>query len=464
MIRARSDITVMRRLAALGALVGVVGVTLVLVGTLIRNAGSLLLGLLGLAITVASLWWVVTGRGFRRALGAVALAAGLGVVVVAVIRSVDNAVGAWWFRLLLVIVLLAFSAACVRAALQADIHRHRASPREAGPPKRPVLLCNPRSGGGKVERLGIVELAAELGVETVLLDDGLDLETLAREAVSRGADCLGMAGGDGSQALVASVAVEHGLPFVCIGAGTRNHFALDLGLSVEDPRQSLAAFLDAYERRVDFATVNDRLFVNNVSLGAYANIVHEPSYRGAKLASATTVLPEIIGNEADPIDLQFTTPDGREVDEAIVLIVSNNRYVLDAAAPDATRRRHLDQGELGVFAVTTRTASDAMRLFAATAIGERLRSPFWHEFTTTEFEVRSRSGSVLAGIDGEAVELEAPLRFRTRPKGLTLLVPKGNIEAALRREMRDVRLKDLVDVVLGREAQAHTEARSTIVG
>ena len=98
-----------------------------------------------------------------------------------------------------------------------------------------MLICNPWSGGGKVERFGLVELAHELGVETVMLDHGLDLEQLARDAIARGADCLGMAGGDGSQALVASIAVEHDLPFVCVSAGTRNHFALDLGL---EPRRS----------------------------------------------------------------------------------------------------------------------------------------------------------------------------------------------------------------------------------
>ena len=69
-----------------------------------------------------------------------------------------------------------------------------------------------------------------------MLDHGLDLEQLARDAIARGADCLGMAGGDGSQALVASIAVECGVPFVCVTAGTRNHFAQDLGLDREDPR------------------------------------------------------------------------------------------------------------------------------------------------------------------------------------------------------------------------------------
>ena len=149
-------------------------------------------------------------------------------------------------------------------------------------PKRPVLICNLRSGGGKVERFGLTAMAAELGVEVVVLEPGLDLAELARDAIARGADCLGMAGGDGSQALVASIAVEHDIPFVCISAGTRNHFALDLGLDRDDPRTGMVALRDGVERRVDYATVGDRLFVNNVSLGVYATVVQEESYREAK--------------------------------------------------------------------------------------------------------------------------------------------------------------------------------------
>jgi diacylglycerol kinase family enzyme len=160
--------------------------------------------------------------------------------------------------------------------------------------------------------------------ETVLLDHGLDLEQLARDAIAAGADCLGMAGGDGSQALVASIAIEHDIPFVCVTAGTRNHFALDLGLDRDDPRGSMDAFHDAVERRIDYATVGDRLFVNNVSLGVYATIVQQDSYREAKRETSMALLQEMLGSTAEPFDLQFATPDGTEVDGAFLIMVSNN--------------------------------------------------------------------------------------------------------------------------------------------
>ena len=194
-----------------------------------------------------------------------------------------------------------------------------------------------------------------------MLDQGLDLEQLARDAIAHGADCLGMAGGDGSQALVASIAVEHDLPFVCVSAGTRNHFALDLGIDRKDPRLSLRAFDDGIERRIDFATVGDRLFVNNVSLGIYATIVQQEGYREAKSETTKAMLPEMLGRTKEPFDLQFTEPTSDEVDGAFLIQVSNNPYVLGATL-DASQRRRLDTGTLGVVAISARSGSEAAQV------------------------------------------------------------------------------------------------------
>ncbi len=327
--------------------------------------------------------------------------------------------------ILVIAVLLVATVGLARAALVHVLHGHtghRATP--VARPQHPVLLCNPWSGGGKVEKFGLVELAEELGVEVVMLDRGLDLEQLARDAVARGADCLGMAGGDGSQALVASIAIEHDLPFVVVSAGTRNHFALDLGIDREDPRGSLYAFRDAVERRIDYATVGDRLFVNNVSLGIYATIVQQEGYRDAKEETTKALLPEMLGRTVEPFDLQFTEPSGTEVDGAFLIQVSNNPYVLGTTL-DASQRRRLDTGMLGVVAVTGATGRDAAAVMTLSALGQRRRSRDWHEFTTDRFEVRSRSGKAYAGIDGEALELDTPLEFRIHPLGLRLWSRRG---------------------------------------
>ncbi|HEV8151706.1 MAG TPA: diacylglycerol kinase family protein, partial [Solirubrobacteraceae bacterium] len=165
----------------------------------------------------------------------------------------------------------------------------------AADPERPVLFLNPRSGGGKAERLQLAAEARARGIRAVELGPGSDLEDLARSAVADGADALAMAGGDGSQAIVAAIAAEHGLPYACIPAGTRNHFALDLGVDREDVVGALDAFVGGGEKRVDLAEVNGRVFVNNVSLGLYADAVQREGYRDAKLRTILDTVPDVLG-------------------------------------------------------------------------------------------------------------------------------------------------------------------------
>ena len=353
-------------------------------------------------------------------------------------------------RLLVALALLAVTVLAARGALAARLRAAAPEEHRLPAPAQPVLLCNPWSGGGKVKKFGLEDVASSLGVETVMLAKGLDLEQLARDAVERGADCLGMAGGDGSQALVASIAVEKQLPFVCVTAGTRNHFALDLGLDRQDPRTSVHAFRDAVERRIDYATVNDRFFVNNVSLGIYATIVQQEGYREAKAETTKRLLPQMLGERTEPFDLQFSTPDGHEVDGAFLIQVSNNPYVLGASL-DVSQRRRLDSGRLGVFAVSAATGAQAAEVLTLALAGKSSLAGSAYEFECDTFEVRSRSGTAYAGIDGEALELPTPLRFEIHPLGLQLLVPRGNLEAARRRQARDVRVGDLVDLALGRD-------------
>jgi diacylglycerol kinase family enzyme len=416
------------------------------IGFVFRNAGSVVLGVLGVVVAIAGGWWAVTRRAAGRVLGVAGVAIGAVMVAVAVLRAGSES-AASVVRLVIALALLSVAVLTARGAVARRLTASTGTWTRAVPPVHPVLLCNPWSGGGKVERFGIAGLAESLGVEAVMLDHGLDLGELARTAVAEGADCLGMAGGDGSQALVASLAVENDLPFVCVSAGTRNHFALDLGLDREDPRHSVYAFRDAVERRVDYATVNDRFFVNNVSLGVYATIVQKAEYRDAKRETTQQLLPELLGGQ-EPFDLQFATPDGDEIDGAFLIMVSNNPYVL-SAKPDATQRHSLESGRLGVFAVSAHTGAQAAQAVTLALAGQANRSPYAHVFECEEFVVNSRSGSAFAGIDGEALELPTPLHFHIHPGGLRLFVPEGNAEIALQRQTRDVRLHDLAALARG---------------
>ncbi len=219
-----------------------------------------------------------------------------------------------------------------------------------------------------------------------MLEPGDDLPALAHEA-ARSAEVIGMAGGDGSQALVAQVAMEHDLPYVCIPAGTRNHLALDLGLDRDDVVGALDAFIDGSERKIDLAFVNDRVFVNNVSLGIYAEIVQSEAYRDAKLATVETMLPALLGPDATPFDLRFRGPDGREQETAQLVLVSNNRYVLDRLGGIGSRPR-LDRGQLGIVAVEIANAAQA----AEARVAERAQAtlPFRRLARVDGVGVRSR--------------------------------------------------------------------------
>lgn len=441
--------TTRQRVLAVIALVAAGLLAVLLVVFLASNLLWLLIGIAGLALVGGGGWWLITEQMPRRAMGIVGLVAGVALVVVALLKAVSESESPL-LRIEVVLLLMLITVGTARGALVRDLHASDLlSAAKQFTPRQPVLICNPWSGGGKVAKFDLAAKASALGVEVIMLDKGLDLEELARDAVARGADCLGMAGGDGSQALVASIAIEHDLPFVLISAGTRNHFAQDLGYDKEDPAAGLIAFTEGVERRIDYATVGDRLFVNNVSLGVYATIVQQDEYRDAKVETSKQLLPEMLGRTAEPFDLQFTTDDGTQVDGAFLILVSNNPYVLKPAL-DASTRRVLDSGQLGVFAINTATGAEAAALLARTTFGLGRNDPHAIEFITPTFEVHSRSGSAFAGVDGEALELPTPLVFRSHPRGLRLLVPPGNLEVAEKRRARGFNPSDLWAVARGK--------------
>ena len=196
----------------------------------------------------------------------------------------------------------------------------------AARPRRPFVIMNPRSGGGKVTKFGLQEKAEKLGAEVALLEGPgtVDVAALARTAVAGGADLLGVAGGDGTQALVAGIAAEHDLPFLVVSAGTRNHFALDLGLDREDPAACLDGLTDGEELRVDLGIIGGRTFVNNASFGAYAEVVQSPAYRDDKRGTTLQLLPDLLkGHHGAHLTAQTA---GTMIDAPQALLVSNDPY------------------------------------------------------------------------------------------------------------------------------------------
>lgn len=393
-------------------------------------------------------WVALTNRGAPRliaALLALAALAGLVAVVASHPRGLLVIVG-------LAVLVALFGFAARRSLGEVGDRRAATVARRTpgGGASEAVLIINLRSGGGKAERLDLAGHARRRGIEPVVLTPGEDLLALAENAVERGARMIGMAGGDGSQALVATVASRAGVPHVCIPAGTRNHFALDLGLDRGDVVGALDAYLDGHERRVDLASVNGRVFVNNASLGVYAKVVQSDEYRDAKLRTWTRVLPDLLGPDAGPIDLEFDGPDGERCDAPLVL-VSNNPYELTHLAGAGTRAR-MDTGLLGVVAARVYGAADVSRLVALQLAGQVERFPGLLRWSAAEFEVRS-SGPVEVGLDGEALVLEPPLRFVSMPGALRVLVPRaaGLSPAARAVSLSAHNLRLLAGVAAGRE-------------
>jgi diacylglycerol kinase family enzyme len=274
---------------------------------------------------------------------------------------------------------------------------------------RGFLLVNPHSGDERRSEEDLGAAAARHDVHVHVLRAGEDLAKLARAAR---AEVLGMAGGDGSLGAVAGVAIERDLPFVCVPWGTRNHFAGDVGLDGGDPLAALAAFSRGVERRVDVGRVGDRVFLNNVTLGLYARLVHrreEHRRRREALARLRALLVSL----RDRRWTERFVVDGRPL-RASVLLVANNEYRLDPFSIGA--RERLDAGVLAVYAA------------------RGLRRVRWSGRTTSEVRIGTRSSPVWAAVDGEPVRFESPLELRTDPGALRLLLPPGPGEASSKDE------------------------------
>src|ERR1700722_1686761 len=411
--------SVRRRIAALLALIAPVAMAVVAAVALASDIPIALLAVGLVLLTNAAIWFALTERGAARAVGAViSVLAGAGLIVV---------LATHWQGLLVLAALLILLALFGLAARYALGRTGEAAPERmtvipVGATGSGALIINLKSGGGKAERFDLAGEARKRGIEPIVLQPGDDLLELAENAIARGAEVIGMAGGEGSQALVATVAARHDIAHVCIPAGTRNHFALDLGLDRDDVVGALDAFTDGVERRIDLARVNDRVFVNNASLGVYAKVVQSEAYRDAKLGTWTDMLPDLLGLDAEEIDLEFTSPDGTNYKDAPLVLVSNNPYELTHLSGAGTRER-IDTGLLGIVAARVR-GTDGSEVVALELVGQAARYPGLMSWPAREFEVRS-SGPVEVGLDGEALVMAPPLHFASMPGALRVRLPQG---------------------------------------
>jgi diacylglycerol kinase family enzyme len=388
-------------------------VAILLVYAGLRSLVMVAVVLAGAVVTLTAAYFFLSRRGVVRWVSAVVVVlAPIGVIVAHAIA------GLLWVAILAVAVWV-LAGVTARLALAGDRKRDWRMPEyPAKPPAtHPFFIMNPRSGGGKVGKFDLKRKAEGLGAEVFLMEgpEEVDVAALARDAVARGADLLGAAGGDGTQALVAEVAAEHGIPFVVITAGTRNHFALDLGLDREDPAASLDALTDGVELHVDLGVIGGQTFVNNASFGAYAEVVQTPEYRGDKVGTTLQLLPDLLqGHDGARLEARV---DGTRIEAPQALLVANNPYGMGDVA-GLGRRARLDRGILGVVGVNVDSAHQAVGLVrGANATGLKV-------LTTRQIEITADAPQIPVGIDGEAVRLPTPVLCAIRPGVLRVWVPR----------------------------------------
>ena len=365
-------------------------------------------GAAGACLVVAGCYVFLAHRGVLRwlALAVVVLAPVAVLVIFALHRLL-------WVALVAV-ALIVLAAGAGRRALAPAAASPGMLAREVPPPTHAFVIMNPRSGGGKVARFGLKERAEALGAEVALLEGPgtVDVAALARRAVAGGADLLGVAGGDGTQALVAGIAAEHDLPFLVISAGTRNHFALDLGLDRDDPAACLDALTDGVEQRIDLGLIGGRTFVNNASFGAYAEIVESPAYRDDKRGTTLAILPDLLSGHRGATLTARAGPSTITGPQA--LLVSNNPYEGGDIA-GLSRRARLDAGTLGVVAVTVDSAVQAVELLGGRGVTV---------LTAGEVVVDADAPEIPVGIDGETIMMPTPVRCAIQPRALRVRVPR----------------------------------------
>ena len=370
------------------------------------------IGLVGAAVVLAGGYWFIAKHGVLRWLGLALTLLAVVFVIVMFFREGLVAIA------LISLGLLVAAGAAARAALRHG-SRHWMPTTPALPAKHPFIVMNPRSGGGKVVRFDLANKAKNLGAEVAVLDGPgyVDVAALVRDAVDRGADLLGVAGGDGTQALVAGIAAEHDIPLLVISAGTRNHFALDLGLDRDDPSTCLQALTDGEEVRVDLGMIAGRPFVNNASFGAYAEIVQSPEYRDNKNRTMLEMLPELLSGQKGA-HLTVSAGDSSVTGVAAAL-VSNNPYGAGKLR-DMGRRARIDQGTLGV--ITGQLGSTGQAVSLLGPAGHRSIASLTG---TAEVVIDADTPTIPVGIDGEAVTVDTPVHCTVRPRALRVRLPRN---------------------------------------
>ncbi|WP_369140760.1 bifunctional phosphatase PAP2/diacylglycerol kinase family protein [Modestobacter versicolor] len=273
-----------------------------------------------------------------------------------------------------------------------------------------VVAVNPRSGREDYDPAAdIAELLPKAEVLELTADAGVS-ELLTEAARSGRARALGVAGGDGSVAAAAAVALEFGLPLAVVPAGTLNHFARDLGVAT--PPEAAGAVVRGEAVQVDVAEVNGVPFLNTASIGSYPEMVERRdrlSGRMGKWAALTVAAAQVL-RHGSPVELEV---NGRRI-SAWILFIGNGRYVPRGLSP--AWRPRLEDGLLDVQYLRADLRFGRTRAVLATLMGVSEHSRSYVGFQAPALRVRSLSGPQQVAYDGETGETATDFVFGKRER------------------------------------------------
>jgi diacylglycerol kinase family enzyme/membrane-associated phospholipid phosphatase len=271
-----------------------------------------------------------------------------------------------------------------------------------------VVAVNPKSGPDDYDPVeDIRRILPRAEVLETTPDAGVD-EILGEAARSGRARALGVAGGDGSVAAAAAVALEHGLPLAVIAAGTLNHFARDVGL--ETPQDTADAVVSGQAVCVDVADVNGTPFLNTASIGGYPEMVRRRDHLSGRMGKwmALTVAAAQVLRRQSPVSM---TVNGRSL-KVWILFIGNGCYTPRGLAP--AWRPRLEDGLLDVQYLRADVPFSRTRAVLGALLGISDRGSAYAEFQAEEVRVVSHSGLEQVAYDGEMGEKASEFHFTKR--------------------------------------------------
>lgn len=294
------------------------------------------------------------------------------------------------------------------------------------PPAPVVVIVNSTAGSAghpEIEReLGELFRAAGCEAEIIALAKDQDPAEAARDASAR-ASIVVAAGGDGTVNSVATAVLESTAALGVLPLGTLNHFAKDLHIPL-DLREAVAVVAAGHIRQVDVGQVNDRVFVNNSSIGLYPSIVQEREAlreRGHRKWPALALATIRVVRKYRGVTLSVAIDGRRQVWRTPFVFVGNNEYDIDGIRVGG--RTRLDEGRLVVYRAPRVHAHQLPRLVAKAMLGRRHPDDFAILPVSEMWIGAGSTGRLRVAIDGEVVTMRAPLHYRTRPKALRVVAP-----------------------------------------